>query len=95
MNKKVYVIPEPGISNPIIFNDDICIGCNKCMEVCQVDIYIPNPEDGKPPIVIFPGECWYCGCCVGECPKPGAIKLNQLLMNRVHWKPKNISKKSE
>ena len=93
MDRKVYVIPEPGISNPIIFDTDICIGCNKCMEVCQVDIYIPNPEDGKPPILVFPGECWYCGCCVEECPKPGAIKLNPLLMNRVHWKPKNISKK--
>ena len=93
MDKKVYAIPEPGISNPIIFNPDICNGCNRCMEVCQVDIFIPNPEKGNPPIVLYPGECWYCGCCVGECPNPGAIKLNPLLMNRVYWKPKNIEKK--
>lgn len=94
MKKKVYVIPEPAISNPITFNPDICVGCNKCIEVCQVDILIPNPEDGKPPIVLYPGECWYGGCCVAECPKPGAIKLNLLLMNRVHWKRKNIGEQS-
>ncbi len=93
MDKKVYAIPEPGISNPIIFNPDICNGCNRCMEVCQIDIFVPNPEKGNPPIVLYPGECWYCGCCVDECPNPGAIKLNPLLMNRVYWKPKNIEKK--
>lgn len=58
------------------------------MEVCQVDMFIPNPEKGKPPIVFYPGECWYCECCVGECPNQGAIELDPLLMNRVHWKPK-------
>lgn len=94
MKKKIYAIPEPGISNPITFNPNICVGCNKCIEVCQVDILIPNPEEGKPPIVLYPGECWYGGCCVAECPKPGAIKLNLLLMNQVHWKRKNIGEQS-
>ncbi len=94
MKKKVYAIPEPGISNPITFNQNICVGCNKCIEVCQVDILIPNPEEGKPPIVLYPGECWYGGCCVAECPKSGAIKLNLLLMNRVHWKRRNIGEQS-
>ncbi len=91
MNRKVYAIPEPGISNPITFNPIICVGCNICIEICQVDIFIPNPEESKPPIMLYPGECWYCGCCVDECPKPGAIKLNPLLINRVHWKRKNMS----
>jgi len=89
MNENVYVIPEQGISNPITFNPEICSGCNKCIEICQVDIFIPNPEKNKPPIVVYPGECWYCGCCVMECPKLGAMKLNPLLMNRVRWKRKN------
>ena len=91
MNKKLYAIPEAGISNPIIFNPDICIGCNRCMEVCQVDLFIRNPNKGKPPIVLYPGECWYCGCCVEECPIPEAIKLNPLLMNRVYWKSKKYA----
>ncbi len=88
MRKKVYVIPEQGISDPITFNEDICDGCNRCVEVCQVDILIPNPEKGKPPLVLYPGECWYGGSCVEVCPKPGAIKLNSLPKNRVHWKQK-------
>jgi len=88
MDKKVYAIPETGITNPIIFNQNICVGCNRCIDVCQVDLFIPNPLENKPPLVLYPGECWYCGSCVEICPKPDAIKLNPLLMNRVHWKRK-------
>lgn len=87
-NKKVYIIPEPPISRPITFFPDRCNGCCQCVEVCQVDLMIPNPAKGKPPIVLYPGECWYCGCCVDVCPKPGAIKLNALPMNKVYWRPK-------
>jgi NAD-dependent dihydropyrimidine dehydrogenase PreA subunit len=46
---------------------------------------IPNPEKGQPPIVLYPGECWYCGCCVMECPVEGAITLRHPLMNRANW----------
>ena len=88
MDEKVYVTPETGISQPITINPNKCIGCNRCVEVCQVDLFIPNPEKGKPPIIIYPGECWYCGCCVDTCPVPDAITLNPLLMNRVYWKLK-------
>lgn len=89
MKKKAFAVPESAASNPLTFDPDICNGCNKCIEVCQVDILIPNPDRGKPPVVLYPGECWYGGCCVAVCPKPGAIKLNSLLMNRVHWKLKS------
>ena len=86
--KKIHFRPESAVSNPVDFNPDICDGCNRCVEVCQVDILIPNPEKRKPPIVAFPGECWYGGCCVAVCPKPGAITLRALLMNKVNWKRK-------
>lgn len=76
---------EMPAANPIIYNKDKCIGCNKCVDICQVDMLIPNPDKGKPPIVLYPGECWYCGCCVMECPVEGAIKLRHPLMNQVHW----------
>lgn len=75
---------------PIVYNKEKCIGCNRCVEICQVDILIPNPEKGKHPIVLYPGECWYCGCCVMECPVEGAIRLRHPLMNKVHW----VSKES-
>jgi len=87
--KKVYAFPNwctP--TNPVIFDPDICNGCNTCVEVCQVDLLIPNPEKGKPPIILYPEECWYGGCCVAMCPKPGAITLNHALPQRVRWKRK-------
>jgi NAD-dependent dihydropyrimidine dehydrogenase PreA subunit len=86
MASEYYLEPaEVQASRPIIFDGEKCIGCNRCMEICQVDIFVPNPEEGKPPLVLFPGECWYCGCCVMVCPCDGAITLRHPLMNRVHW----------
>ena len=43
--------------NPIVFNEKACTGCNKCVEVCLMDIMKKNPEKGKPPKVIYPDEC--------------------------------------
>ncbi len=88
MKRKVYAVTEPAATNPITFDPETCDGCNRCVDVCQVDILMPHPEKGNPPIVLYPGECWYGGCCVAECPKPGAIQLNAPLMNKVNWKSK-------
>jgi len=35
-----------------------------------MEVFIPNPEKGKPPIILYPEECWYGGCCVEECRVP-------------------------
>ena len=87
--EKVYAFPNRCTpTNPVVFDPDICNGCNACVEVCQVDLLIPNPQKGKPPIVLYPEECWYGGCCVAMCPKPGAITLNHALPQRVRWKRK-------
>jgi len=88
---KVYVLPNVTTPNrPVIRDPNVCIGCNTCVEVCQVDVYIPNPEKGKPPITLHPDECWYCGCCVNECPRLelGAIKFNWPLQWRGFYKRK-------
>ena len=61
---KVEVIPCS--ATPLIYDEEKCIGCNACAEICQCDIILPNPEKGKPPIVMFPGECYYCGACMSE-----------------------------
>jgi len=87
--KKVYATPNRVTPNrPVIFDPDICDGCNMCVNYCQVDIMIPNPKKGSPPILLFPEECWYDGVCVTACPKEGAIKLNHPLQQRVRWKRK-------
>jgi NAD-dependent dihydropyrimidine dehydrogenase PreA subunit len=82
---KYLVRAEMPAANPIIYDREKCVGCNKCVDICQVDLLVPNPERGEPPIVLYPGECWYCGCCVMECPVEGAIRLRHPLMNQAHW----------
>lgn len=84
--ENITVIPDYTGVSPLTFDPSRCNGCNMCIEVCQVDILLPNPEKGKPPVVLYPGECWYAGCCITVCPKPGAVKLNIPLMNRVKWR---------
>jgi len=87
--QEVFAIPNistPG--SPVRFNEDICDGCNTCVEVCQIDVYIPNPQSGRPPIVLHPEECWYCGCCANDCPRPGALEFNWPLQARGYWKNK-------
>ena len=37
---------------------------------------------------MYPDECWYDGACVMECPRPGAIRLNHPLAQRVTFKRK-------
>jgi NAD-dependent dihydropyrimidine dehydrogenase PreA subunit len=79
------VIPEGTAKLPLTFDPDLCIGCNICVDVCQVDIMLPNPEAGEPPIVAFPSECWYDGSCVSACPEAGAITLNRMTEKAVHF----------
>ena len=89
---KIYIVPNVATpSRPVIRNPEICNGCNTCVNICQIDVYIPNPERGKPPITLHPDECWYCGCCVNECPRRnlGAIKFNWPLQQRGFYKRKS------
>jgi len=89
---KVFILPNVTTPNrPVIRNPEICNGCNTCVDVCQIDVYLPNPEKGKPPITLHPDECWYCGCCVNECPRlsMGAIKFNWPLQQRGFFKRKD------
>lgn len=78
---------SPASLNPICFAPDVCIGCNRCVQVCQCDILLPSEQKGKPPVVMYPGECYYCGACVMECPRKGAISLRHPLMNQAKFVP--------
>lgn len=89
MPPKAYMIPNPPTPNRAIdFEPATCNGCNRCVEICRSDVLMPSPEKGKPPIVLYPDECWYCGTCVLECRRPGAITLLHPLNQSVSviWK---------
>jgi NAD-dependent dihydropyrimidine dehydrogenase PreA subunit len=87
--EKIFAVPnQPTPNLPVINNTAICSACNGCVEVCPVDVFIPHPESNTPPILLHPDECWYCGCCVNDCPT-GALKLNWPLQQRGYWKRKS------
>jgi NAD-dependent dihydropyrimidine dehydrogenase PreA subunit len=87
--QKCYAFPNKATpSMPVVFDETKCNGCNRCVTICTMDILLPNPEKGKPPIIMYPEECWYGGDCVEECPRTGAIRLRHPLMSRVHYKNK-------
>jgi len=88
IHKPAYAVPEIAANQPLTFDPEICFGCNICVDVCQVDIMVPNPDVGEPPIVLYPGECWFDGSCVASCPEPGAISLNSMASRRVHFRRK-------
>ena len=75
-------------NKPVVIDATVCNGCNRCVEMCQSDVFVPSAEKGKPPTILYPDECWYCGCCVAECPRPGAIRSNWPLALRIRWKRK-------
>lgn len=81
------LVAEMPAASPIRFDRAKCLGCYACLEACQVDVFVPAERrgPGQPPLVLFPGECWYCGACVMDCPSSGAISLRHPLMNQAHW----------
>ena len=82
------VVPGDKTFFPVVIDDKICNGCNRCVEVCPVDVFAANPKKGNPPLVLFPGECWQEGSCVEVCPRKGAIRWQRLPTQRVHCKRK-------
>lgn len=83
MMKEFKVSPAASSAVPVTFSDS-CTGCNICAQVCQCDVLLPDTRKGKHPIVMWPGECWYCGACVMSCPVQ-AIRLEHPLMNRARF----------
>ena len=80
-------VPVPCSTDPVKYDPELCVGCNRCVNICQCDILFPSPEKGGTPVVMYPGECYYCGACVMVCPHPGAIHLSHPLMNQAKFVP--------
>lgn len=88
MEHDVYLEPNHYAPTQAVFIDEEkCIGCNRCAEICRVQTIMPNPERGKPPVVLYPDECWFCASCAGECPT-GALKMRLPINQRIFFKRK-------
>ena len=89
MAEKEYTLyPNPITPNSaILFDEELCNGCNRCIDFCRTDVLMPNPEHGKPPIVAYPDECWFGGCCAGACPHH-AILMVHPMNQRAVWRRK-------
>ena len=79
---------------PITIDKENCLACLNCVNACPIDLLIPGETADDCPVVAYPDECWYCGCCVMECPQ-NAIKLRHPLMNQARWVEKASLKKKE
>ena len=52
----------------IIYTNDNCIGCNKCISVCSaIGACISKIKDDKPYIVVDGTKCVACGSCIDVC----------------------------
>jgi NAD-dependent dihydropyrimidine dehydrogenase PreA subunit len=88
-DQEIYVYPpDTPIHWPCEFDENLCNGCNTCIDACSQDVFIPNPIKGKAPIVLYPQECWFGGCCESHCPTPGAIRMTQPINQLARWKRK-------
>jgi len=59
---------------PPIINEEACIACGQCVDVCPMDVFFGS-EDNEVPVVAYPEECWHCNACVLDCPVEGAVTL--------------------
>ncbi len=85
---ETYVYANPtGPTVAVSIDENLCIGCNACANICRMQTIIPNSEAGKPPILAYPDECWYCACCVEVC-RTGALRMNLPINQRIFFKRK-------
>ena len=56
------------MKNSIVFTNDNCIGCNKCIKVCSaIGACISKEENGKARIDVDGSKCVACGSCIDVC----------------------------
>ena len=82
----VYANPT-GPTRCVSIDASRCVGCNACANICRMQSILPSHIPGQPPVVAYPDECWYCGCCVEVC-RTGALEMNLPINQRIFFKRK-------
>lgn len=52
---------------PPVIDNEKCIPCSICVEVCPEDVFFGSPKKVIPTIA-YPDECFHCAGCVTDCP---------------------------
>ena len=89
VKEDVFVLPNvTGPTEAVSIDETICIGCNACANICRTQTILPSPQKGEAPLLVYPDECWFCGCCVEVCPT-GAIQMRHPIAKRLMFKKKS------
>jgi NAD-dependent dihydropyrimidine dehydrogenase PreA subunit len=59
---------------PPVINPDLCIRCDRCVNICTEDVFFGSTKN-ELPLIAYPRECVHFSGCVDACPVPGAIWL--------------------
>ena len=60
----------------LVYTNDICIGCNKCINACSCNgANIAINDNGRNRIEVDPDKCIACGACLKAC-EHGAREFN-------------------
>ena len=52
---------------PPVIDEEKCIRCGICADICAVDVYYGS-DDKELPTITYGEECFCCCACILECP---------------------------